>query len=45
MGYPSPTSFNGEFKRGFAPLLISSPFPLTRGRGIKGDRVEDSPLC
>jgi hypothetical protein len=27
-------------KRGFAPLQKSlSPFPLLRGRGIKGDRV------
>jgi len=29
----------GVSKRGFAPLLISSPFPLLRGRGIKGDGV------
>jgi len=30
----------GEFKRGEAPLQkFLSPFPLARGRGIKGDRV------
>jgi len=30
---------NGAFKGGEAPLFISSPFPLVRGRGIKGDGV------
>ena len=29
----------GESKRGKAPLETISPFPLVRGRGIKGDRV------
>jgi hypothetical protein len=29
-----------EFKRDFVPLFEkSSPFPLSRGRGIKGDGV------
>jgi hypothetical protein len=28
-----------EFKRDKVPLLNSSPFPLLRGRGIKGDGV------
>jgi len=29
-----------EFKRDFVPLFEKiSPFPLSRGRGIKGDRV------
>jgi hypothetical protein len=27
-----------------ASLLISSPFPLARGRGIKGDRVNKKSL-
>jgi len=36
-------SSNREFKRGEAPLKkISSPFPLSRGRGIQGDRVTKS---
>jgi len=30
---------NGESKRGGASLLNPSPFPLPRGRGIKGDGV------
>jgi hypothetical protein len=36
----------GVSKRGEASLyLISSPFPLARGRGIKGDRVRKSLLA
>ncbi|MBA7661314.1 hypothetical protein ES703_69329 [subsurface metagenome] len=30
---------NGESKRGGASLLNPSPFPSSRGRGIKGDGV------
>jgi len=30
---------SGASKRGEAPLFIPSPFPLSRGRGIKGDGV------
>ena len=32
----------GAVKRGEASLVKSSPFPLTRGRGIKGDGVIQS---
>jgi len=32
----------GESKRGEASLLNPSPFPLLRGRGIKGDRVKEN---
>jgi len=28
----------------FTPLFISSPFPLIRGRGIKGDGVDKQSL-
>jgi len=28
-----------RLKRGFASLINPSPFPLLRGRGIKGDGV------
>jgi hypothetical protein len=35
-----PFMLQGELKRGEAPLSKpNSPFPLKRGRGIKGDRV------
>jgi hypothetical protein len=33
-----------EFKRGEAPLYKTFPFPLVKGRGIKGDGVENPPL-
>ena len=30
---------NGAFKRGEAPLFITNPIPISRGRGVKGDGV------
>ena len=40
--FPSPFkggNITGESKRGEASLIYASPFHLSRGRGLKGDRV------